>query len=108
MPASMAADGLAKLTGRPVEPDLARVALVDPEQDAGDLGPAGADEPGEADDLAGSDSEADVAEDAGPGQALDLEEDVADRRLDLREERHAPPDHVPDQVGRRQVARSAS
>ena len=40
------ADGLA------VQPDLARVALVDAEQDAGDLGPPGADEPGEADDLA--------------------------------------------------------
>ena len=91
------ADGVA------VEPDLARVALVDPEQDAGDLRPAGADEPGEPDDLAVSDVEGDVAEDAGAGQALDLEEDLADRRLDLREERHAPADHVPDEVGRGEV-----
>ena len=51
----------------PAEPDLAGVALVDPEQDPGDLGPAGADEPGEADDLAGPDREADVAERARPG-----------------------------------------
>ena len=86
------------------EPDLAGVALVDPEQDPGDLGPAGPDEPGEPDDLAGPDREPDVAEDPGPGQALDLEEDVADRRLDLREERHGPADHVPDEVGRGQLA----
>ena len=38
--------------------DLAGVALVDAEQDAGDLGPPGADEAGEADDLAGADREA--------------------------------------------------
>ncbi len=77
-----------------------RVALVDPEQDPGDLRPAGPDQPGQADDLAGPDGERDVAERAGPGQPLDLEEDVADRRLDLREERHGPADHVPDEVGR--------
>ena len=105
MPASIAADGLAKLTGRAVQPDLARVALVDPEQDAGDLRPTGADEPGQPDDLAVPDVERDVAEDALAGQALDLEEDLADRRLDLREERHAPPDHVPDEVGRGEVRR---
>ena len=40
-----------------------------------------------------------------PRQPLDLEQDVADRRLDLREERHGAADHVPDQVRRRQLAR---
>ena len=44
---------------------------------------------------------------AGPGQAVDLEEDVADRRLDLREQRDGPADHVPDEVGGRELARSA-
>ena len=91
--------------GPAVQPDLAAIALVDAEQDPGDLRPAGADEPGQPDDLAVPDVEGDVAEDAGPGQALDLEEDLADRRLDLGEERHAPADHVPDEVGGREVGR---
>ena len=36
---------------------------------------------------------------------LDLEEHVADRRLDLREERHGPADHVADEVGRGELGR---
>ncbi len=64
--------------------------------------------PAKPDDLAGADREADVAEDADPGQPVDLEQDVADRRLDLREERHGPADHVPDEVGRGQLGSSAS
>ena len=84
---------------RPVQPDLAGVALVDAEQDPRDLRPAGADEPGQPDDLAVSDVERHVAEHAFAGQALDLEEDLADRRLDLREQRHAPADHVSHEVG---------
>ena len=39
---------------------------------------------------------------------VDLEQDVADRRLDLREQRHGPADHVPDEVGRGQLARRRS
>ena len=105
MPASMAADGLAKLTGLAAEADDAGVALVDAEEDAGHLGPPGADQSREADDLAGADLERDVAELADPGQALDLQQDVADRGLDLREERDGPPDHVADEVGGGQVAR---
>ena len=50
----------------------------------------------------------DVAERAGPGQPVDLEQDVADRRLDLREQRHGPADHVPDEVGGRELARRRS
>ena len=52
--------------------------------------------------------EADVAEGPDPGQALDLEDDLADRGLDLREERHGPPDHVPDEVGGGQLGASRS
>ena len=53
--------------GRPPKPDLTGVALVDPEQDARNLGPAGPDQAREADDLAGPDREADVAERRLPG-----------------------------------------
>ena len=60
--------------------------------------------PANPDDLAGADRELDVAEAPTPRQATDLEEDVADRRLDLREQRDGPTDHVPDEVGGRQLA----
>src|SRR4029077_10968714 len=84
---------------RALQPGLPRVALVDAEKHARDLRPAPADQPGQTDDLAVSDVEADVAEDAGPGQTPDLEEDLADRRLDLGKERDAPPAPVPHKVG---------
>ena len=87
------------------EADLAAVAPVDPEQDPGDLGAPGAHEPGEPDDLAGAHGEPDVAEDAHPGQAAHLEQDLADRVLHLREERHRAADHVPDEVGGGELAR---
>ncbi len=55
--------------------------------------------PAEPDDLAGADRERDVAEGPAAGQALDLEQHVADRGLDLREQRDRPADHVADEVG---------
>ena len=79
MPASIAADGLAKLTGLPSSRISPASRSVDAEQDPGDLGPPGADQAGEPDDLAGADRERDVPELADPGQALDLEQHVADR-----------------------------
>ena len=80
MPARIAARGLCAETGRPPRRTLPGVVLVDAEDGAGDLAAAGADEAGEADDLAGADREADVVEDPGTLEALDLEDDVADRR----------------------------
>ena len=47
-------------TAVPPSADLAGIALVDPEQDARHLGPAGPDQAGQADDLAGADRERDV------------------------------------------------
>ena len=87
------------------EAHLAAVAVVDPEEDPGDLGAAGAHEPGEPEDLAGTHGEPDIAEDAHPGQAAHLEQDVADRVLHLGEQRHRPADHVADEVGRGQRVR---
>ena len=104
MPAVIAADGLAKVTALPVQRHGAAIRLVDAEQHPGDLGAAGADESGEAEDLALADREADVAEDPDPGQPVDLEQDVTDRRLELREERHGTADHVPHEGGRGQPA----
>src|SRR5262249_47719433 len=55
------------------EPNVASIRLVDAEQDPSDLGPPGADEPGETDDLSGPDTEADVLELVFARQAADLE-----------------------------------
>ena len=107
MPAVIAADGLGEVDRLAVQRDRAGIAPVDPEQDPGDLGPAGADEPGEADDLARADREADVAEDPDPGQPVDLEQDLADRRRDLREERHGAARPCTAR-GRRSSARSSA
>jgi hypothetical protein len=49
---------------RAVDPHRAGVVLVDAEDGTGDLAAAGADEPGQADDLSGSDGEGDVVEGA--------------------------------------------
>ena len=55
-----------------------------------DLGAAGADQPGEPDDLAGAHRERDVLEDAAKAEPLDLEHDrgvgrqLAPRREDVR------------------------
>ena len=51
----------------------AGVVAVDPEDRTGDLAPAGPDEPGERDDLAGFHLERDVDEESFAGEALDLE-----------------------------------
>ena len=61
--------------------------------------------PAKPDDLARADREADVLERARPGQAGHLQEDVADRALDPREQRDGAPDHVPDQVRGRELGR---
>ena len=65
----MAARGLPGGTGRPAMRDGAGVVAVDAEHRSGDLAATGADETGQADDLAGPYGEGDVVEDAGRGQA---------------------------------------
>src|SRR5207249_7817646 len=71
----------------PVDPEPPAIEWVDPEDAARDLRAPGADEAGEADDLAATELEADVREDAGARESLGAEDDVADLRLLLREER---------------------
>ena len=84
--------------------DVAGVGLVDAEDRAGDLAAAGADEPGERDDLAGADVERDVEEHALAREALDLEHLLADLRVLLREERgEVAPDHAADHLVGRHV-----
>lgn len=97
--------GAGEFDGAIVDPDLPGVTAVDPEQDSGHLGASGAHEPGQTQDLPGAHREADVAERPDPGQALDLEDDVAEGSLDLREQRNGTTDHVPDQIGRREISR---
>ena len=72
MPAAIAAVGEPRRSASPLTVTAAGVVAVDPEDRAGDLAAAGADEPGERDDLAGSHLEGDVDEDALARQALDL------------------------------------
>ena len=105
MPGRSAADGAVEGNLLPGQQDLAGIAPVDPEQDPGDLRPAGAHEAGEAEDLARPDREADIAEGVAPGQALDLQEHVAERCLAFGNRRDGPADHVADQVGGRELAR---
>jgi hypothetical protein len=87
--------------------DGAGVARVDAEDGLHDLGAAGADQPGERDDLPGADAERDVAEGAGARQALDLEDDVAGLDVGLGEQRaelaadHAAHDLVDREAGER-------
>ena len=64
MPASMAACGSPRTQRSAEQLDAAPVVAVDAEDGAGDLGAAGAHQPGEGDDLAGADLEADVVEHA--------------------------------------------
>ena len=89
---------------RSADENLAAIPLVDPEQDPRHLRAAGPDEAGEADDLSGTDRKPDVSEYTDPRQAPDLEQDLADRCLDLREEGHRPSDHVADEVGGGELA----
>ena len=70
-----------------------------PKMRACDLGPARADEPGEADDLAAPELERDVGEEAAAREALGPEDDVSELHLLLREELvERAPDHQPDDL----------
>ena len=77
-------DGAARRIARrhqPVlDPDLALIDVEVAEDGAGELGAAGADEAGDADDLAAADREGDVAEQAALAEMADLE----DRRAGFR------------------------
>ncbi len=68
------------------EPYRSGVVAVDAEDRASDFAPAGAHEPCETDDLAGPHREADVVEDAGTREPLDLEQGRADLGRLLGEE----------------------
>ena len=101
--------GCANETGSPPRRMSPASATVDPEQDAGDLGPSGADQPGQTEDLAGPHRRSETSRNASPrDRPVDLEEDVADRRLDLREQRDGAADHVADEVGRGQLGASGA
>ena len=79
MPCARAAAGDAILSGLPVELDVPGARLVDPEHGAGDLGAAGAHEPGQPDDLAGVHVHVDVGEAAGHPEVAEPEHELADR-----------------------------
>src|SRR5207244_1911506 len=82
----------------------ATVEPVDPEQRAGDLGPSRARETGEPDDLATADFERDVGEETAAPESASLEDDLADLRFLLREERlERAPHHQPDHLRMRQL-----
>ena len=63
---------------------LAGIGAINPEQDSSDLGATGADEAGEAEDLAAAHLKRGVAEDASAREAPDLQGDLAYRRLLFR------------------------
>ncbi len=93
--------GLDGTTARPLTSTRPAVGGVSAEHGLGDLGPAGADQPGHADDLAGPEREGDVGEAAGEAEALDPQHLLAlgrgpaagEQRLD------AAPDHQADDAG---------
>ena len=77
----------------------AGVVAVDAEDRAGDLAAAGADEAGEADDLARAHVERDVVEDARARQPLDLEQRFADLGRQLGEQLgDVAADHLPHEL----------
>ncbi len=85
--------GLPRFTTR------AGVAGIGAEDRAHRLGAAGADEPGEAEHLAGAEREVDLLEGALAPEIADLEHDVADLRVARREQlRHRPADHQRDEI----------
>ena len=89
-----------------VDPELAALERIDPEDAARDLGAAGADEARQADDLAAAELERDVREDAAARQPFGLEHDVADLGVLLREERvERAADHQPDDLALRELGR---
>lgn len=82
-----------------VEVDLARVPAVDAEDGPRHLRAAGADEAGQADDLAAADVEGDIGEDALAGQPAHAQRDLARLDLLLRVQlRQVAADHAADQV----------
>src|SRR5918992_1616478 len=84
--------------GGAVAPDLAGVEPIDAEDRARHLGAPGADEAGQADDLAAPEGERDVAKDTLAREPADLERRLADHRRLLREELpEVPAHHVADQ-----------
>src|SRR5690554_4837875 len=94
-----------------VDPHGAAAGLAGAVDGLQDLRAAGADEPGQADDLSGTQREAHVLEHTGQGQVLDLEHGVAavvvpasatEVRLD------AAPGHEPDQFGGGSVDRKST
>ncbi len=82
-----------------VEDDRARVGRREPEQDAGQLGPARADQAGQAEHLPFADLKADVVNARGPAaQPLHFEDHVPFRNLDLgKDAGKLAADHHPDQ-----------
>ena len=93
-----------------MDEDLARVGAIRAEDGPGDLGPAGADEPGEAEDLAPSELEADVADHPTKVEVADLEDDLVlgvlgnlGRLLEDRPADHHRDDLVETGLGRREV-----
>ena len=98
MPAAIAPLGERAAEPPAVERDAAGVAAVDAEDRPRDLGAAGADQPGERDDLARPHVERDVGEDALARQALDLEHGLADASLPRGRARQLAADHRADDV----------
>ena len=79
MPTRRISRGVGRLDHAAADLDAPGGERVAPEQRAGELGPAGADEPGEAQDLARPKVEADVLEHARPGEAAHAQERRAAR-----------------------------
>ena len=91
------ADGTASAVSRIV----AVLGRRDAEQDLGELAAPGADEPGEADDLARAHGQADVPGHRPPDEIARLEHRRADRHGGLgKKALDAPPDHHLDEFGR--------
>ena len=107
-PAAIASAGVAEPDGLAVERDRAgRRRRAGAEEGFEQLGPTGAEQPGDAEHLAGVDLEREVLErrpaapgGAGQGQALDLEHPLAGRSVRLVEVQRGDlaPDHPPDHL----------
>jgi hypothetical protein len=84
------------------EEDLARISAIQAEKDAGDFGATGADETGQANDLAGPDRKRYVSESADPRQASHIEKHVTDLRRAPGKQGHGPADHMAHEIGGRE------
>ena len=83
-----------------LDQDLARCRRGDAEDGEGELGPARADQPGDAEDLAGAQGQIDIADRLAAAEAAQLESDLARHRLGLREELiDGAAHHHRDQIG---------